>query len=326
MVKIEEKLNVEYYNLKEFDFSSGETLSDLVVEYVTIGKPVKNEKGEIINGISFFHGSGGSCKSIKRLHKIIADKGTLDTEKYFLISITTLGSPNSYCPSNSNLGNNFPNYTIEDMINFQRKFLNEKFNIKHLKGLIGYSIGGFEALTWGVLYPDEMDFIISVASSYKYAGHKYALGKIINNIIENDPNYNNGNYKTPLKSVGLSNQVTYPLSFSLNYYRNLSNEEIDIELNKFLLNFEMYDGNDVILRNNAIFPYNLENKLDKIVAKILIVAINQDQYFPPDINAIPMSKMIKNSKLVLFDSEYGHLGVSDIYTVENELKKFLNQF
>ncbi|MDR2623632.1 MAG: alpha/beta fold hydrolase [Methanobrevibacter sp.] len=325
MLKFEKSLNVEYYTLKKFDFISGETLRDLVVEYLTIGKPVKNEKGEITNGIVFFHGSGGSCTSIRRLHEIIGDKRVLGTEQYFIISITALGSPNSHSPSNSNLRAKFPSYTIEDMVNFQKKFLNEKFSINHLKGLIGSSMGGFEALTWGVLYPNDMDLIISLVSSYKYAGHKYAIGKIVNTIVESDPEYKDGSYNLALKSIGLANQVAYPISLSLKHYRNLSNEEIDNDLNELMLDFEMYDGNDVIMRNNALFCYNIENELDRIVAKTLIVAINQDQYFPPDLDAVPMSGMIKNSKLVRYDSDFGHLGTGEISEIEDEVREFLSQ-
>jgi homoserine O-acetyltransferase len=324
MKKFEESLKLEYYTLKEFDLISGETLKDLMVEYVTIGKPVKNENNEITNCIIFFHGLGGSCTSIRRLYEIIANKRALDAEKYFIVSITTLGSPNSHCPSNSELGIKFPSYTIEDMVNFQKKFLKDKFHIKHIKGLIGNSMGGFEALTWGVLYPEDMDFIISLVSSYKFAGHNYAISKFINTIVENDPEYNDGNYKVPLKSIGLANQVVYPYGLSLKHYQNLSNDEIDDNLNELMLDFEMYDGNDVILRNNAAISYNIEDKLEKIIAKTLIIAINQDQYFPPELDAIPMSKMIKNSKLVIYDSDLGHLGVNEISKIEKELKEFLN--
>ena len=66
--------------------------------------------------------------------------------------------------------------------------------------------------------------------------------------------------------------------------------------------------------------------LDKIIVRRLIIAINQDQYFPPRLDAIPMSKMIKDSKLIIYDSLLGHLGVSEISKVESELKEFLNQF
>ncbi|MDR2873557.1 MAG: hypothetical protein LBV42_02250 [Methanobrevibacter sp.] len=116
ILEFEKSLKVKKYTLKEFNFASGENLKNLLVEYVTIGKPIKNENGGIINAVAFFHGSGGNCMSIKRFHKIVSDEKVLG--KYFIISITTLGSPNSFCPSNSGLGIKFPSYTIEDMVNF----------------------------------------------------------------------------------------------------------------------------------------------------------------------------------------------------------------
>jgi len=323
MLEFEKGLEIKEYILKEFKFQSGEILKDLKVEYTTIGTPIKNEKDEIINGIVFCHGLGGSSSSIRRLHEIIAPNRALDIDKYFIISITTLGSPGSHCPSNSGLGNKFPDYTIEDMVNFQKEFLGAKFNINHLKVLIGNSMGGFEVLKWGTLHPTYMDKIISLVSSYKVAGHNYALFKFINHIVENDPEYNDGNYSKPLKSIGIANESVYPFGLSLEFYRNLSIEEIDQGLEELGADVEGYDGNDVVKRNNASCQYDIENEINKIVAKTLIVAINQDQYFPPKLDAIPMSKMIKNSKLVIYDSLLGHLGVSEIAKIENELKEFL---
>ena len=46
------------------------------------------------------------------------------------------------------------------MVNFQNKFLKDKFGITHVRGIIGNSMGGFVALTCAVLYPDYADFII----------------------------------------------------------------------------------------------------------------------------------------------------------------------
>jgi homoserine O-acetyltransferase len=324
--EFEKKLNLEYFVLKNFEFISGDNLKDLVVEYITMGTPIKNEKGEIINAIVFIHGLGENCLYIKWIHEIIGNKRALDTGKYFIISITSLGSPGSHCPSNTNLKRNFPNYTIEDMVNFQKEFLNEKFNIKHVKGLIGYSMGGFEALTWAINYPDYMDFVISLFSGYKFTGRNYAISKFINNLIENDPQYNEGNYKKPLQSIGMANQIIFTFGLSLEYYESLPNDEIDKILNDLMEDFKNYDGNDVILRSNAMSSYNIENKLDNILAKTFIIAINQDLYFPPEFNAIPMSKMIKNSNLIIYDSQLGHRGINEIVKIENELKKFLNQF
>lgn len=309
---------------------SNEKLENLAVEYFAFGTPITDDEGHIINAIVFCHGWGGDCGSIRRILDVVGPNKPLDTEKFFIIAITTLGSPNSASPSTTNLGSKFPKYTIDDMVRFQMEFLKAKFNIIHLVGVIGNSMGGFEALTWGARYPDYMDFIISLVSSYKVAGHNYALFKFMNDIIEMDSNYNNGEYIKPLtKSLKLANMSMFPFGLSREYYRyDLTNDEIDIAMDgmgKEAIE-ENWDANDIIYRNNASTSYDIENIIFNIKAKVLIVTINQDQYFPPELDAIPMSKMIEGSKLVIYDSLMGHVGIHEIIKIEKELEEFLKDF
>nr|WP_281177980.1 alpha/beta fold hydrolase [Methanobrevibacter cuticularis] len=282
----------------------------------------------MVNGVLYFHGSGGSCSSLRRIIDIIGVKKPLDIEKFFIIAITTLGSPNSPSPSTTGLGADFPLYSIEDMIRFQMEFLKSKFNIIHLKGLIGNSMGGFQAIEWAAKFPNTIDFLISLVSSYKVAGHNYALSKLMNHIIENDPNYNNGKYLQPLTSATkLANESTYVFGLSREFYRDkLTNDEIDLAMEELAEEGMEDDANDILYMNNAGLNYDIEDKLGNIIAKTLIVAINQDQYFPPELDAIPMSNMIKNSKLLLYDSLMGHIGTREINKVEKEIGEFLKAF
>ena len=66
--------------------------------------------------------------------------------------------------------------------------------------------------------------------------------------------------------------------------------------------------------------------MDKITAKVLLLAINQDQFFPPNLDAIPLSKLIKNNKLITFDSDMGHIGAFNLESVEDEVREFLKEF
>lgn len=320
----------KYYQLDSFKFLSGKKLSNLPVEYIAFGTPIADNEGCINNSIIFCHGWGGDYGSLRRILDVVGPGKPIDTKKFFIIAITTLGSPNSASPSTMKLGAEFPKYSIEDMVSFQMEFLKSKFNIKCVKGIIGNSMGGFESLTWGAKYPDYMDFIISLVSSYKVAGHNYALFKFMNNIIESDPNYNNGHYTDqPTNSLKLANESMYPFGLSREYYRyDMSNDEIDIameEMGEETIE-ENWDANDIVYRNNASTAHDLENIVSNIKAKTLIVAINQDQYFPPELDAIPMSKIIKGSKLVIYDSSMGHVGTHEIIKIEKELGEFLKDF
>ncbi|WP_225370130.1 alpha/beta hydrolase family protein [Methanobrevibacter arboriphilus] len=93
------------------------------------------------------------------------------------------------------------------------------------------------------------------------------------------------------KSLALANESMYPFGLSKEYYYTLDNNEIDDYMKEMRDEaIEEWDANDVVYRNNASTSYNIEDIISNIKAKTLIVAINQDQYFPPDLDAIPMSE------------------------------------
>jgi homoserine O-acetyltransferase len=323
----EEEIEPQYFELESFTFQSGKKLKNLKVEYTCLGTPIKDEDGKIANGILYLHGWSGNYGSIRRIADIIGPNEVLDTNKFFIISLSALGSPNSASPSSTALANEFPQYSIEDMAEFQKEFLQAKFRINHLKGIIGNSMGGFEALTWVSLYPDYSDFLISLVSSYKVNGQNYAQFKYMNRIIENDPNYNNGAYLKPLEAATkLANESMYPYGLSREFYREESIEDIDFAMDEMEEIGSEMDANDIVYRNIASTSYDIEDKISKIKTKTLLVAINQDQYFPPDLDAVPMSKMIKNSYLVTYDSLMGHIGTSEIKIIEKELNEFLKEF
>jgi homoserine O-acetyltransferase len=72
--------------------------------------------------------------------------------------------------------------------------------------------------------------------------------------------------------------------------------------------------------------YNVEDDLDKIKSKVLIVSCKQDPHFPPELDGIPMSEMIKNSELIVMDSELGHLCFNELENISYELKEFMSDF
>ena len=115
-----------------------------------------------------------------------------------------------------------------------------------------------------------------------------------------------------------------PMKFFIEYYKNESNESILESLDFMKKEGEETDANDIVWRNEATISYDLSSDLSKIKAKTLIIGVNQDQYFPPDIDVIPLSKAIKGSKLYLYDSILGHLGSSEIIKAKEIIKEFLD--
>lgn len=314
------------YVMDSFEFSSGKVLNNVSVEYMTFGTP-KYDGDIITNAIIYCHGSLGNFSGVKKIFPLLYENAPFDENKYFFISMSALGSPGSCSPSSTNLKNKFPGYTIEDVVNFQKQFLAEKFNINHVLGIIGNSMGGFVALTSAILYPDFADFIMPGVSSFKVAGHDYILSKFVNEIITSDESYENGTDNDSLKrTLRLASLAEFNFGLSKEALREMPKEELSLNFDEFGDESLFLDIYDVKYCNGACMNYDVEKDLDKITSKVFIIACYQDPHFPPELDAIPMSKMIENSKLVIMNSQLGHLCFNELENIADELTEFMNEF
>ncbi len=315
----------QYFSLKNFKFESGFLLPQLKIEYSLFGRKEMDESGRITNAIVYLHGWSGDYSSIKRIKDVVGSGKPLDTEKYCIICPTALGSPGSSSPSSSTLGHYFPDYTIKDMVKAIYTFLMECFNITHLRGVIGNSMGGFQALEWAVTYPESMDFVILIATSHEVRGKNLAIFNMMNTFIREDPEYKNGEYEiNPEIGTQNANMLSYLFGFSNQYYKNCSPEEIKHSLEIMKNEGREMDANDVVWRNQAAMTHDVSSRTSNIKSRVLIIGINQDEYFPPQTDTLPLSKLIPHSELFLYDSKLGHVGSSEIKKAEGFIRNFLN--
>ncbi len=315
----------EHFTMDFFEFENGEIINDAAVEYMTFGTPKYDEKGVINNAIIYCAGSLGTFAGINKILPMTEKGDAFDADKYFFISMSALGSPGTCSPSVTDLKNKFPKYSLVDVVNFQKQFLREKFGLNHVLGLIGNSMGGFIGLTQAIEYPDFQDFIICGVSSYKVAGHDRILSKFVDEIITSDPDYAKGEMTYSLiRTLRIACLAEFNFGLSKEALRAMSNEELDCEFETFgneMLETDIYD---LKYCNESCMNFDVENDLDKITSKVLIIACKQDPHFPPELDGIPMSKMIKNSQLIIMDSDLGHLCFNELETISGDLKKFMD--
>ena len=321
-------LNPSHHTFKNFKFQSGAILNEVKLEYATLGKVKRDSEGNIRNAILFLHGWSGDYSSFKRFNEFTKPGQVFDKNKYFIICTTALGSPGSSAPSTSTLSADFPTYTIEDMVNAQHHLLTEHLKVKHLRGIVGTSMGGFQTLDWGIRYPEFMDFIIPIVTSSSVQGRNLAIFHLMNSIIQKHPNYNKGFYQeNPSDAVENVNKLLFLFAFSpLHYHLEFPNKEMLINaLDEQGIHGRMMDANDVIWLNNASISFDVREKLSKIKAKTLVLGIEGDQFFPPDIDTIPLSQSINNAELFIYNSELGHLGINELEKARGVIEDFISR-
>lgn len=314
------------YTLKEFEFENGEVLNDVVVECLISGTPKYDSDGKIENTVIYCHSYNGNCFSINDLYQITAESAPFDKNEYFIISITSLGFPESCSPSSTGLKLNFPKYSILDCVNFKRQFLKEFLNIEKVMGVTGRGVGGYEVYTWACEYPDEMDFIIVCDSSFKTSGYRYAVSRAVDNIIESSEGFYSETYDVSLSNTMVSiNRLVYSNIFSKKILQQMSNDEIDILMDDFVDECLFFDIYDVKYRNDLVIEYDVEDKLQNIKAETLIFGHTDDIYYIHEYDTLPADNLIDHSEIILLDSLKSPTGYED-YTVLNKIfEKFLRK-
>jgi len=131
---------------------------------------------------------------------IIGPGKPLDTDRYFVICPNFLGScygttgPASIDPGTGRpYGLTFPFFTIRDMVEVQRR-LADHIGIDTLAAVIGGSMGGMQALQWGISYPERVRGVIPIATTASMSAQGIALNEVGRQAIISDPKWRKGRY------------------------------------------------------------------------------------------------------------------------------------
>src|SRR6202167_5853569 len=140
-----------------------------------------------------------------------------DTDRYHVISTNLLGGcrgttgPSSLNPATGRMyGSDFPVITVADMVRTERAFLDE-LGIERLVAVAGGSLGGMQAFEWAILYPDQVDAIVPIASTHALQPQGVAWNAIAREAILRDPAWQGGRYygtgRAPGAGMGVARMV-----------------------------------------------------------------------------------------------------------------------
>jgi homoserine O-acetyltransferase/O-succinyltransferase len=301
----------------DFKFHSGETLGELRLHYRTLGKPVRNANGRVINAVLVLHGTGGSGAQFllpQFANELYGPGQPLDINKYFVILPDGIGHGKSSKPSDG-MHARFPSYDYDDMVAAHHLLLTKGLGVEHLRLIFGTSMGCMHSFVWGETYPDFMDALMPMAClPVQIAGRNRVWRKMVMDAIRNDPDWQGGEYKQePKQALRAAQDLliiagSAPLPMQKSYpTRDAADKFVD---DYFSARLGSLDANDLLYQVNASRNYDPSPQLEKITAPVMWINSADDFINPPELGiAQQEAKRLKNGKFILIPSgeqTHGH--------------------
>jgi homoserine O-acetyltransferase len=310
----------------DFKFHTGETMPELRLHYVTIGEPTGQP-------VLVLHGSGGSSASLLTpafAGELFGAGQPLDATKYYIIIPDGLGHGQSSKPSDA-MKTAFPRYDYADMVDAQYRLVKEGLGIKHLRLVIGNSMGGMHTWLWGVKYPDFMDVLVPMASQpTAMAARNWMLRRMMIETIRNDPDYNEGRYTTQprMMKYAISAYRFASAGGTLAYQMQAPTAaQADKIIDDQLALPVTADANDYIYQWEASHDYDASADMEKIQATLLAINAADDERNPPETGVTEAAiKRIKNGRMFLIPASTetrGHLTTGNAKFYATQLRELL---
>ena len=304
------------YTIHNFKFASGETLADLRIHYITLGKPRRDASGVVRNAVIVLHGttgSGGGFTSQTFGGQLFGPGQLLDTANYFVVLPDGIGHGGSSKPSDG-MHARFPKYTYDDMVDAQHELLTKGLGVNHLRLVMGTSMGCMHAWVWGERYPDFADGLVPLACiPAQIAGRNRMIRRMIMDFITQDPEYRGGDYATQPPGLRPAMGMLYMMTSApkVQHRSAPTRDKADSVIRAYLdQNVRTHDANDVLYAYNASRDYDPSPNLDKITARVLAINSADDFVNPPELGIVDtLIRRVKNGKFVLLpitDQTRGH--------------------
>lgn len=281
------------YHIHNFRFGTGETLADLRLHYVTLGKPRRDAAGHTVNAVLLIHGTGGDAHSL--LNPVFSDVlfgpgQPLDIQRYFIILPDEIGHGESSKPSDG-LRMKFPRYTYDDMVRASHQALLEDLHVDHLRLVLGTSMGCMQSFVWGEMYPDFMDALMPLACMpMEIAGRNRIWRYMAIQAIRDDPRWDRGNYKSePIEGLkGAADMLIIAGSAPQQMQKDLPTRKQAEAYYKQTIDrlVSHIDADDFIYQFDSSRDYNPEPRLGAIKAPVMWINSGDDFINPPELSGI----------------------------------------
>ena len=275
---------------------------------------------------------------------------SLDTNQFFVIGVNNLGScfgstgPMHVNPDTGRVyGADFPVVTVEDWVNAQARLL-DALGIEQLAAVMGGSLGGMQALSWTLQYPERVKHAVVVASAPNLNAENIDFNEVARRAIVTDPDFHEGHFyehgvvpKRGLRIARMIGHITYLSDDVMNekFGRELreavthnatgykySTQEVEFQIESYLRYqgdkfSEYFDANTYLLITRALdyfdparaFGGDLSAALARASCQFLLVSFSTDWRFSPARSREMVKALLDNRRDVSYaeiDAPHGH--------------------
>ena len=275
---------------------------------------------------------------------------SLDTDHFFVIGVNNLGScfgstgPMHVNPDTGRVyGADFPVVTVEDWVNAQARLL-QALGIEQLAAVMGGSLGGMQALSWTLQYPERVKHAVVVASAPNLNAENIAFNEVARRAIVTDPDFHDGHFyeqgvvpKRGLRIARMIGHITYLSDDVMNekFGRELreavthnatgykySTQDVEFQIESYLRYqgdkfSEYFDANTYLLITRALdyfdparaFGGDLSKALARARCKFLLISFSTDWRFSPARSREMVKALLDNHRDVSYaeiDAPHGH--------------------
>jgi homoserine O-acetyltransferase/O-succinyltransferase len=296
----------QIFNAYDFEFEDGSVMPELRVAYEIHGTLSAGRD----NGILLIHGTSGNRHAFDAM---IGPGRTFDTEKSFVITVDAIGGGDSSSPKDG-LGQDFPRYTIRDMVAAQHALVTRGLELTTLRAVGGSSLGAFAALEWGIHHPEMVRSLFLLAPSPKAEPSFQLTVDLMTSVIALDPQWQGGRYtRNPIEGLRLAGMAYYPWAVSAPYLDRLSAKQLAKNMDDSARAFANWDANSLVLRYaasrahdvSAPFGGDMSAALAQIAAPTLILPSASDRLLGLD-GARRIRDSVKQAAYAEIPSDLGH--------------------
>ena len=292
----------------------------------------------------------GQDKSEGWWDNMIGPGKPVDTNRFFVIGVNNLGScfgstgPMDVNPDTGRVyGADFPVVTVEDWVNAQARLL-DALGIAQLAAVMGGSLGGMQALSWTLQYPNHVRHAVVVASAPNLNAENIAFNEVARRAIVTDPDFHGGHFyehgvipRRGLRIARMVGHITYlsddvmnakfgrelreAVADSVTGYR-YSTQDVEFQIESYLRYqgdkfSEYFDANTYLLITRALDYFDparthggdLSAALARATCKFLLVSFTTDWRFSPQRSREVVKALVDNRRDVSYaeiDAPHGH--------------------